>query len=286
MSKKSFVLVCAFAIATTNLAQLRAQQPSAANAHSAHASAGGTTQTVGEHKIETEVMPKGVVFKVRDLQGNVVDTSSASGQLTLRIGDNPREFSYALKQLKNQAVGVAVDLAKVNGKTLHMDVMLEGIAATPIRFHAMGTLGGGLSDALLISLQKTCPVTGEKLGSMGAPPKIMIGDKPLFVCCAGCSTKVKSNSEEYVRKYYSAVGAEVRPGVLEATLADAAAIAAQKTCPVMDEELGGMGVPQKVNVNGKAVYICCVGCAKKLVAEADVYLEKLAKSGVVPPDFK
>ena len=76
------------------------------------------------------------------------------------------------------------------------------------------------------------------------------------------------------------------PGVFEATLADADAIAAQKKCPVMDEELGGMGAPQKVNVNGKSVYICCAGCAKKLHAEPEKYLAMLAKQGVTPPDFK
>ena len=65
----------------------------------------------------------------------------------------------------------------------------------------------------------------------------------------------------------------------------AAVIAAQKTCPVMDEPLGGMGVPGKVNVNGKAVYICCPGCAKKLAADPDKYLAALKAKGVTPPAF-
>lgn len=167
------------------------------------------------------------------------------------------------------------------------------------------------ADGVLIAKQKFCPVMDEPLGGMGQPikvmigetpiflcckgcikkiqaepAKIMIGDKPLFVCCEGCSAKVKANPDEYINKYYEAVGKEVRPGVIEATLADLEAIAAQKSCPVMDEELGGMGAPQKVNVNGKAVYICCAGCAKKLTTEPAVYLNKLAKAGVTPPDFK
>lgn len=283
MSKLLSFVAFTVAIAATNPDHLLAQE---SQLSAEVGPAGGTLQTVGEYKVETVVMPKGLMFTVYDLQGNSVDASKATGNLTLKIGDNPKEFSYALRQLKNRAVGVAVDLSKVAGQTLHIDVVVEGIAADPMRFHSTGKLGGGLSDALLISLQKTCPVTGEKLGSMGAPPKIMIGDKPLFVCCAGCSAKVKANPDTYINKYYGAVGEAVRPGVIEATLADAEAISAQKNCPVMDEELGGMGLPQKVNVNGKAVYICCVGCAKKLVAEADVYLEKLAKAGVMPPDFK
>ena len=111
----------------------------------------------------------------------------------------------------------------------------------------------------------------------------MIDGKPIFVCCKGCTAKVKANPKPYLAKYYSAQGKEVRPGVFEATLADAAAIAAQKKCPVMDEELGGMGVPVKVNVKGKAVFICCAGCAKKLAADPDKYLAALAKAGVTPP---
>ena len=51
----------------------------------------------------------------------------------------------------------------------------------------------------------------------------------------------------------------------------------------MDEPLGGMGTPLKVDVKGKAVFICCAGCAKKLAAEPDKYLLQLAKAGIKPP---
>ncbi len=34
----------------------------------------------------------------------------------------------------------------------------------------------------------------------------------------------------------------------------------QKVCPVSDEPLGAMGVPIKVNVDGKDVFICCEAC--------------------------
>ena len=118
---------------------------------------------------------------------------------------------------------------------------------------------------------------------MGAPPKIMVGGKALFVCCAGCSSKVRSSPDQYFTKVYSAKGEQVRPGVFTATLADAAAIGAQKICLVLDEPLGGIGVPMKVDVNGKAVYICCAACSKKLAAFPDEYLAKLTQMGVTPP---
>ena len=41
----------------------------------------------------------------------------------------------------------------------------------------------------------------------------------------------------------------------------------QKRCPVTGEELGSMGEPLAVTVGGRAVYVCCRGCAKR--AQAD-----------------
>lgn len=246
---------------------------------------GGTLQTVGALRIETLLLEKGVYFMVSDTDGQMLKVPEAAGVLKLKIGDKPKEYTLKLQPLKNGGIGAAIDLAKLKGKMLHMDVVLNGIGDKPVKFHTMGKLTDKVSDAVLISLQKTCPITGKSLGAMGKPPKIMVNGKPLFVCCEPCSAKIEAKPDEYLAKYYSAKGKEVRPGVFEATLADADAIAAQKKCLVMDEELGGMGAPQKVNLKGKSVYICCAGCAKKLLAEPDKYLAMLAKQGVTPPDF-
>ena len=248
---------------------------------------GGTIKSVGAQRIETIIAPKGIMFVVLDADGKAVAFPKSSGSLKLRVGDSSKEYPYQLKPLKNKSIGVGVDLSKVVGHVLHMDVKLNGVASQPISFHTMGKVADGrLSDAVLISLQATCPVSGKKLGSMGKPPKVMVNGKPLFVCCAGCSNRVKSASQQYAAKYYGAKGEQVRPGVFKATLADVKAISAQKLCPVMDEPLGGMGAPLKVNVKGKAVYICCAGCAKKLHAQPDEFLAKLAKMNVKPPVMK
>jgi hypothetical protein len=63
---------------------------------------------------------------------------------------------------------------------------------------------------------------------MGKPTKITIGDKSLFVCCAGCTKKVEASPDQNLTKYYNAKGEQVREGVFKSTLADAAAIVAQK----------------------------------------------------------
>jgi len=291
MSRKVLTTALAFVAASSASLVTLYAQPADQHNHAEHQHStaqqgphGGHVQTVGSLRVETVIMPKGIMFMILDAQGQSITPANATGSLKLRVDDGKKGYPYELQSLKNKAVGVGVDLSKVIGHTLHMDVTLNGVAAQPVSFHAMGkVIDGSLSDAVLISLQGTCPVSGKSLGSMGAPPKIMIDGKPLFVCCGGCSAKVKSSPEKYLAKYYSAKGELVRPGVFKATLADAKAIKAQKVCPVMDEPLGGMGAPLKVDVNGNAVYICCAGCAKKLHAQPDEFLAKLSKMGVKPP---
>ena len=158
---------------------------------------GGTLQMVGTTKIETVIQSKGIMFTVVDTHGKPVATPQGSGTLKLKVGDNPKEYAYDLKPLKNQSIGVAVDLSKVEGHMLHMNVQLSGVGPQPLSFHAMGK-AGGLSDAVLISLQGVCPVSGQKLGSMGAPPKVMAKGKPLFICCAGCKSKVEASPDQYL----------------------------------------------------------------------------------------
>lgn len=46
--------------------------------------------------------------------------------------------------------------------------------------------GLSASDRDLALAQKTCPVTKKPLGSMGAPIKISISGRTVFVCCDGC----------------------------------------------------------------------------------------------------
>jgi hypothetical protein len=48
-----------------------------------------------------------------------------------------------------------------------------------------------------IARQRVCPVTGAKLGSMGDPIKVLVRDKPLYLCCAGCVAKVKESPDKY-----------------------------------------------------------------------------------------
>lgn len=59
---------------------------------------------------------------------------------------------------------------------------------------------GGLSDEELIVLQHVCPVTGSKLGSMGTPVKVSVGDQTIFLCCKSCEKRLRENSDEYLAR--------------------------------------------------------------------------------------
>lgn len=50
-----------------------------------------------------------------------------------------------------------------------------------------------------VKVQQTCPVTGEKLGSMGSPIPVTIGGTSIQVCCNGCVAAVQKNPDKYLK---------------------------------------------------------------------------------------
>lgn len=51
-------------------------------------------------------------------------------------------------------------------------------------------------DRRLAEAQGFCPVmTGNRLGVMGAPVKIMVNGQPVFLCCAGCRMRALANPD-------------------------------------------------------------------------------------------
>lgn len=57
-----------------------------------------------------------------------------------------------------------------------------------------------VEDQALATKQKSCPVSGELLGSMGAPLKIDVKGQPVFICCEGCKEKLLASPDEYLAK--------------------------------------------------------------------------------------
>jgi Cu(I)/Ag(I) efflux system membrane fusion protein len=57
------------------------------------------------------------------------------------------------------------------------------------------------NDRILAERQKVCPVTDIPLGSMGAPIKVMVEDRPVFICCEGCRKRLLAESAKYLAKF-------------------------------------------------------------------------------------
>jgi hypothetical protein len=55
-------------------------------------------------------------------------------------------------------------------------------------------------DRKLAEEQKYCPVSEERLGSMGAPVKIMVKDQPVFLCCKSCEKKALADPDKTLAK--------------------------------------------------------------------------------------
>jgi YHS domain-containing protein len=88
---------------------------------------------------------------------------------------------------------------------------------------------------------------------------------------AAASAKAQPSGEE--------ADSDVRAELAKLPPEDRALAERQKVCPVTGKPLGSMGVPYKVTVKGRTVFLCCGGCEEKLRKDADKYLAKLDHAG-------
>ena len=55
-------------------------------------------------------------------------------------------------------------------------------------------------DRAAAEKQKTCPVSGARLGSMGVPLKVTVEGQTVFLCCGGCEHELRQNPQKYLAK--------------------------------------------------------------------------------------
>ena len=63
---------------------------------------------------------------------------------------------------------------------------------------ALGKLGP--EDRRLAEAQKSCPITGEPLGSMGTPVKVDLKNQSVFLCCKACQKKALADPVKTLEK--------------------------------------------------------------------------------------
>jgi len=130
--------------------------------------------------------------------------------------------------------------------------------------------------------QRFCPIMEySRLGADGAPQKVMVDGKPVFVCCEGCVEDAVAGGKATLTKVTKLTKASASLAKLSAK--DRAAAEAQKYCAIANKNfLGSMGAPIKLELEGKSVYVCCKGCVAKAKADPAGTLAKaeaLKKAG-------
>lgn len=238
---------------------------------------GGVVAEAQGHRFEVLFEPDGLRVYPRGLQ-----PAGLKGRAYfLMPGAGAYSEPYPLRPLASapgqpaDALGLAVDLSRVptSGTRVTFQVWPVPDAAkstaeftVPFALNEARTINvsrAAQADQAAIDAQKTCPISGKPLGSMGVPIKVSRGDAAVFLCCPGCVEQVKAEPDKFL-------GAELK--VSKATQADRPAIAAQDICPVSGEELGSMGTPIRVTRGDQSVFVCCQGCVKKVRENPDAYL--------------
>jgi hypothetical protein len=118
------------------------------------------------------------------------------------------------------------------------------------------------------------------------------------VCCDGCTKPARENAHETLEKVKknlkeSPAGssdapeqpapaakkadpeAKIQAALAKLSEADRAIAQKQRFCVVLPKSrLGSMGTPVKVEIKGKAVFLCCEGCRKTALADPEGALKK------------
>jgi len=82
--------------------------------------------------------------------------------------------------------------------------------------------GAGATDTVVAYPLDVCVVSGEKLGSMGEPVRLVHQGQEIKLCCKDCVKEFEANPEEYMLKIMTAEAATVEAPTAEKPEAPAA----------------------------------------------------------------
>jgi YHS domain-containing protein len=119
-------------------------------------------------------------------------------------------------------------------------------------------------------LLHACPVSGKKLGSMGAPIVLEVEGREVRLCCKGCIKKVKAEPAKYAKAVDDQIIAAQKP------------LYPSTVCIVSGESLleDGKDVGTDTVVKNRLFRTCCKKCAAKVKADPAKYFAKLDKAVV------
>lgn len=179
-----------------------------------------------------------------------IQKNLATAQKTCPIMNKPVDATMKSTIVNNQRIFVCcppcIEKIKNDPKT--------AVAKVNANYQAfVSAQADGNSDELQIAAQKICPVSGDKLGSMGKPVKVKVGKEHVFVCCKECLAK------KIELKHWKTI---------QDNLAKA-----QGICPIMKEPVDGSN--KFTVVNGRKIFVCCPPCIEKIEAKPNDYVTVL-----------
>jgi YHS domain-containing protein len=95
-----------------------------------------------------------------------------------------------------------------------------------------------VADQLALYPLNVCPISGEKLGSMGDPKEIIYKNRLVRLCCNGCLKKFRKDPSKSI--------AELNDAVIKVQIRDYPL----ETCVISDEELGAVS---STSINGARI---------------------------------
>ena len=124
---------------------------------------------------------------------NKVDTSSdhaAAGSAAATGTGAPAPSKDDSKQADAPSLeGPKTDASHVNGVPVKLtDAEIAKIKSLPA------------AEQELALKQAVCPVSGDHLGNMGAPVKIVAEGRTFYLCCKSCEDDVKANPKAVIAK--------------------------------------------------------------------------------------
>jgi hypothetical protein len=108
-----------------------------------------------------------------------------------------------------------------------------------------------------------CPVSNQKMGSMGQPVLVEYNGREVRLCCKGCVKSFEAKPEETLQKVDQQLIEDQKPHY------------PLDTCIVSGEKLGEGSEPVDYIFNNRLFRLCCEGCTAKISADPKPFFKKL-----------
>lgn len=109
----------------------------------------------------------------------------------------------------------------------------------------------------------TCPVSGQRLGSMGDPVIYNHNGTEVRFCCAGCVEQFNQNPVPYLEK------------IKEETIKDQLPFYPSDTCFVTGQKLTAMGKPINHIYHNRLIRFCCDNCVSQFNINPSQFMQQL-----------